>query len=688
LENGYCSFTGTANVSYGVSGGNYLYGSFTNGANCVSSTFGGDPDPMIQKSCSVCKAPTPTATLTLTGWVYTNSPGPVAAYTAMPFALNWSSTNATSCTIDGKAETPVSGGTDSSYTAGGGGYFHTYILSCSGAGGTATSQVVVTVPPNPTNVTSSCVYSSGSDTLTFSWTLPMGYPYAYPRVYDQTTLTYTGLTQNDYQGTSISGSTSAGIVPGHSYSLWVHTDGFSSPGHPWSDPISPSANPITCPAAVQPSISLSPSTMSFSGVSGGSAPAGQTLTVSNPGVGSTLKWKVATDQTWCHASPATGTAPNGSPSSVTITMDAPSNTGVFNCNVTVSDNGSTPAAGNSPQGIVATYTVKPSDTCSGSGCGSCSGGLCGGGGSSSNSVAASGATCPSTGVTLSWTPAQGTSPITYNIYRNTTGSSPSAGNLLSASPVSGISYTDPVTSAGPYYYWVQSSSGSQTSPDKVAGNTNSSGGVSPTLSSSCSGSGSGGVANLLTSDKDIIARNGTAINYPNSGPQSCNATTDSLPSNVSLNVGDSVTFQINLCNSSSANPASQIQVTDNMTNLQRIPGSSDWGARYNGTSLIYDGTTNSGQANHYYVIGSAPNQTLVFNLSSPADNIGVNSAIPLTYQAQLITPPGASGNSSRFMNSFTAVFNPGSGPNQSVTRSTPYIPFYIGNGGPSIQEIP
>ena len=234
---------------------------------------------------------------------------------------------------------------------------------------------------------------------------------------------------------------------------------------------------------------------------------------------------------------------------------------------------------------------------------------------------------------------------------------------------------------------MQSISGSQTSPDKVSANTNSTGGISPTLASSCFGSGFGGLANLLTSDKDIIARNGTAINYPNSGPQNCNATTDSLPSNVSLNIGDSVTFQINLCNTSASSSASQVMVTDHMNNLQQVPNSPDWGARYDGASLTYDGTTNSGQANHYYVTGTPPNQTLVFNLSSVADNVTVNSTIPLTYSAQLITA-STSGNSSRFMNGFTAVFNPGSGPNQSVTRSTPFIPFYIGNVLPSIKEIP
>ena len=452
-----------------------------------------------------------------------------------------------------------------------------------------------------------------------------------------------------------------------------------------------SANPNNNATSSAPTISLSPSVMTFNGVSGGSAPAGQTLTVSDAVSGTALNWKATTDQTWCHASPLTGTAPNGSPSSVTVTMDAPSNTGTFTCNVTVSDNGSTPPAGNSPQGIVATYIVQPSDTCSGSDCGFCNSGVCGGngGGNSSDSVAATAARCPSTGISLSWLTAQGTVPITYNIYRNTTGGVPSVGNLLSASPVSGIAYTDPVTSGGPYYYWVQSISGSQTSPDKVAANTNSSGGISPTLAYSCSGSASNGVANLLTSDKDIIAINGVGINYPNSGPQACNATTDALPSNVSLNIGDSVTFQINLCNTSASSPASQIVVTDSMTNLQQVPNSPTyWNAWYNGNALIYSSSPTA-SADHYYVTGTAPNQSLVFNLTGSGDNVLADGPPQsLTYQAQLITPAGATGNSSRFMNSFTAVFNPGSGPNQSVTRSTPYIPFYIGNVLPSIQEIP
>lgn len=106
-----------------------------------------------------------------------------------------------------------------------------------------------------------------------------------------------------------------------------------------------------------PHIVLSPTTFTFNGVSGTSTPAGQTMTISDSAAGSTLKWSAATNQSWCHVSPASGTAPNGSPSTVTVSMDAPSTIGSFLCTITVSDNGSTPGANNSPQTATATYNV-------------------------------------------------------------------------------------------------------------------------------------------------------------------------------------------------------------------------------------------------------------------------------------------------------------------------------------------
>ena len=252
--------------------------------------------------------------------------------------------------------------------------------------------------------------------------------------------------------------------------------------------------------------------------------------------------------------------------------------------------------------------------------------------------------------------------------------------MLGVSPISATSYVDPITTGGPYYYWVEAmDSLGHKSPDKIPSPT----AVSPTVS--CGGGPLG--ANLLPSDKDITQLNGSNIPYPNSGPQACNAQTDALPSSVTFKVGDNVTFQINLCNVSSSSPASNMSVSDNMTNLQQIPGSSDWSATYNGSPLAYDGTSNSGLSDHYYITGTAPNQTINFNLSRSADNVNANSTNVITYKAQMITPPGFSGNSSRFHNSFVVYFS-SLGINYNVSRATPYIPFYINTGGADIHEIP
>jgi Flp pilus assembly pilin Flp len=50
-ENGFCSFTGTAQVKYGA-GSSWYTGIFTNGVLCSNSVFG-DPDYGVVKSCQV-----------------------------------------------------------------------------------------------------------------------------------------------------------------------------------------------------------------------------------------------------------------------------------------------------------------------------------------------------------------------------------------------------------------------------------------------------------------------------------------------------------------------------------------------------------------------------------------------------------------------------------------------------------
>ena len=50
-ENGFCSFSGTAQVRYGA-GSSWATGTFTNGVACNNSVFG-DPDFGVVKTCQI-----------------------------------------------------------------------------------------------------------------------------------------------------------------------------------------------------------------------------------------------------------------------------------------------------------------------------------------------------------------------------------------------------------------------------------------------------------------------------------------------------------------------------------------------------------------------------------------------------------------------------------------------------------
>jgi hypothetical protein len=199
-------------------------------------------------------------------------------------------------------------------------------------------------------------------------------------------------------------------------------------------------------------------------------------------------------------------------------------------------------------------------------------------------------------------------------------------------------------------------------------------------------------ANFLGSDKDILAINGNAVSYPaGSGlPQACGST-DPLPANTNLNVGDKLKFQLNLCNNGTG-AASGIAVTDNMTNLVMPAGYTDFNASYNGSSLTYD-TANSntgssctphapqGDTNYYCSFGTIPNQGLQFSLPG---TISAGSLPNITYEAQVSIPSGTSQVISRFQNSFSIKYNG----NLTTSGSTPWLPFYTGKAVPTINEVP
>jgi uncharacterized repeat protein (TIGR01451 family) len=186
-------------------------------------------------------------------------------------------------------------------------------------------------------------------------------------------------------------------------------------------------------------------------------------------------------------------------------------------------------------------------------------------------------------------------------------------------------------------------------------------------------------ANLGNSDKDITAVNG--INTP--VPNACNSTTDALPASTVLKLGDTVSFQINLCNTFGTIAASGITLTDSLTNL--IVPTAGFAASYNGSALTYDGaiagTCTPAGVNHYCASGTAPGQTLTFNLTSAGDNIAATLSKPLTFNAKINVVGTAS--ISRFQNSYLVNYNSG-----TFNYFTPYIPVYVGSSSPTIHEVP
>jgi hypothetical protein len=146
-----------------------------------------DVDPIFGNgSAQACPQATTTYTLTATGpggavtkqvTVTVTQPGPSATFTASPTSiaagqsstLSWTTTNATSVSIDnGLGAQPVNGSLSVSPSA-----TMTYTLIASGGGGTITRQATVTVLPLPTitfTASPSSITTGQSSTLTWSTT--------------------------------------------------------------------------------------------------------------------------------------------------------------------------------------------------------------------------------------------------------------------------------------------------------------------------------------------------------------------------------------------------------------------------------------------------------------------------------------------------------------------------------------
>jgi glucose/arabinose dehydrogenase len=114
-----------------------------------------------------------------------------------------------------------------------------------------------------------------------------------------------------------------------------------------------SGNAFGAPAGPPPppALAVSPSSLTFSAVSGGSNPATKTVTVSNAG-GGTLNYTASDNAAWLSVTPASGSAPKDLTVSVNTSGLA---AGTYNANITI-DAGS---ASGSPKTVPVTLTVSP-----------------------------------------------------------------------------------------------------------------------------------------------------------------------------------------------------------------------------------------------------------------------------------------------------------------------------------------
>jgi hypothetical protein len=106
----------------------------------------------------------------------------------------------------------------------------------------------------------------------------------------------------------------------------------------------------TAGGATQPTIGVSPTSLSFTATVGGANPSTQSLSITNTG-GGTLNWTASDNATWLSVSPASGTAPSTATVSANISGLA---AGTYNGSITISATGAT----NTPVTVPVTLTVN------------------------------------------------------------------------------------------------------------------------------------------------------------------------------------------------------------------------------------------------------------------------------------------------------------------------------------------
>ncbi len=113
---------------------------------------------------------------------------------------------------------------------------------------------------------------------------------------------------------------------------------------------SPQTVPVTLTISGPPALSVSPSSLSFAAVAGGSNPASQSIQITNTGAG-TLSFTDSKSQSWLTVSPSSGSTPGTLTASVNIT-GLPA--GTYTDSIQVSAAG----APNSPQTVSVTLTIS------------------------------------------------------------------------------------------------------------------------------------------------------------------------------------------------------------------------------------------------------------------------------------------------------------------------------------------
>ena len=299
------------------------------------------------------------------------------------------------------------------------------------------------------------------------------------------------------------------------------------------------------------------------------------------------------------------------------------------------------------------------------------------GGAGPGSVVTSNGTCSQ--ISLSWDAVAAASG--YNVYRGSNNIFASSTKIASNKPLAtpGSPYVDTTVTGGSVYYYF------------VTGIVS---GLETTSTVSSGASTNACTANMSNSDKIITAVNGVDVaNVPALG--SCGNSTINLPANTALNLGDKLSFRIDLCNTTNNSDAdaTNIYVTDTFTNLATSSLVTSFNAKLYtnvGTTVVltYDngcsGTSAPAQNNHYCVYGTAPNQTLKFNLSDSSNNLPAHTGYAaLTFDAALSVAPNTNGVSSRFYNNYNISYTGPTSPSGTISW-----PFYLGNQVPIIHEVP